>query len=239
MNRILLFGIILLVIECCSSETKKVFLNRVQGDEVSKIRTYKFLQEIGALVSWDDKNFLTTKSNIDERTFGHYDAVLFRSLVDSVPLIYKRDVNGYISIDFIMEGQDGFVVEEGDTSYMSPVKIGFMKYWGSLDFFKCIRHLTEADSIRVRFNDYGQMAVFDSTTDRFLYGFAFEPNNWLPKEFIRPKFNDQNISLRIEEWSEVEGIKYPSKYSNVDYTFEEKIVDVIFCSDMNTCTTML
>lgn len=202
----------------------------IQGDSASLQHTFYFLKAIGGIEKWSSMKEVHYSSLVREPSLKKYYSEKWFSTEDTTLLIFKQTVEDYISYQ-VLNDSNGWVIENGTYSQMSDNTKGFMNYWIQMDFFKCITRLAKGGDIFVRFTRDGTLYVLNKEKDHVLFGFKFESGSWFPIQFLRPKFNSQNISLLINRWRKVNELMVPEMLLSGDSTFTEVYLEVDFCYD--------
>lgn len=204
----------------------------VEGDSLSKIQAYFFFEEIGGIDKWSELGAVHSKSTIFEPSFDSYQSEQWFSLEDTTLLLYTRKVNDY-TITQMLNGDEGWVSELKNASAMTDNTKKFMNYWHSMNFFNCITKLARGKNLFIRFTADGYLYVLNEERENVLFGFKFESGSWLPTQFLRPMFNDQNISLIIDRWEMFDRLKVPMSMRTIDSVFIEALEEIELCKDMD------
>lgn len=194
-----------------------------QGDTNSKKILAKVFDFLGGRKKWADLKSVYVHYTQQDNNLGSYPSRQWQSL-DSLKIILDQKINNRRFVR-ILNDSIGWVITENMVGPLDERNTDFLKYWYQLDYYKKIHELAVGKDLKVRFTDQFQIIVLKN--NKYFCGFEVD-QNLNPEIYHRPKFNSQNISLRLLEWKDKDGFKYPYKGKAMEQDFKFTVEEIEF-----------
>ncbi len=226
-----LYLLVLVLMFSCGQEKSK--LPPIQGDEAAVIYANEFLKAIGGRDKWSKLEIAYTKFLKSEEQFQNYYSHEWISM-NTKDLMLDQEIQGMRNVRLLAQ-DTGFTINEGALATMNDNLYYFLGYYIEQDYYRNVAKLARGEGLNVAWTNRNQLLVTDSETGTFLFGFTFD-DVWLPYQYIRPKFNDQDISLKITEWGEFHDLMIPIAGKTAEDTYLFQVEDFEPCYDkVNSC----
>lgn len=232
--RFLLFIFLLWGFVCCSENAGQFndknqhdsVLNQWKGNSRSLDVLLKMFDQLGGRSKWANVKSLYVRYQQKDKQFGNYLSEQWQSL-EEPKLIIDQLVEGarYVRI---LNDSLAWSSSDGSVEVMNNLNKNFLRYWHQLDFFKCLHEIAIGDGMKVHLTDENEIVVIKNGV--FYCGFILM-DDFYPEIFHRPKFNEQDISLRLLEWKTKNGFKYPYRGEALKDEFSFEISEIDFSND--------
>ncbi|GEM_PF-3478291 len=231
MKNLLLIVLFLSILSCNRNACDDLVVDNEQyfewrGNDQSRQVLNKVFDYLGGRKYWADLRSVYVEYQQEDENFGKYSSKQFQSL-DKPQIILDQQING-VRLVRILNDSIGWVINDGNMEQMDELNKNFMYYWYSLDYYKKLHELAVGKNLEVKFTSQNQLIIFKD--EKFYCGFELN-KDFIPIAYNRPRFNDQNISLRLLEWNEQDGRKYPAKAESFDHEFEFVVRDIVLSKE--------
>lgn len=193
-----------------------------EGDDRSIMAANRLFEFLGGRDRWARLSALYIHYQQEDDSFGAYPSIQFQSMEED-RIIVDQYINDMRFIR-ILDDDLAWTISDGDIAEMDETNRQFLVYWLHLDYYRNIHQLAAGTGLRVLFTN--EFRLFIMREEEFVFALQLD-EQYRPVIFQRPEFNDQNISLRLMEWSQTEGFVYPSSGSAVEGDFEFTVLEFV------------
>jgi hypothetical protein len=204
MNRFykLMIFLPVLLFQSCGSSGKL----DIQGTEEAVDMAESMLKALGGKKAWANLNSVYIRTIVRVTSDG--DPYVLEEWTNlSEPKFMNKRSSGSSSSISIINGNDGWQIENNSMQMISPQKITSYLRWFDKYFLRVVKLLAQEDErIEVRKSDGRLLEVY--INGEFLAGFDLDEEN-LPGRYLTKSSVGKDNILQFKEFSEYEGYKFP------------------------------